>query len=251
MNSPLVSIVTINFNNKSGLAKTFQSVFNQSNISDVEYIVIDGGSNDGSVDLIKESSDKIAYWCSEKDNGIYDAMNKGLAKSTGKYIWFMNSGDSIHSNITIENLSPLMNQNFDIIYGETMMVDPQGVNIGSRSDISTRKISEKLSFNSFKFGMTVGHQSILAKREISPSYNSSYKHVADIDWVLNILKNNSNTCNSNLILSDFMLEGHSTQNKKSAQKERFQLLAKHYGYVPNLWNHFIIVLRKLFNINKL
>ena len=81
---PKLSVITINYNNKSGLEKTIQSLFSQT-FNDFEYIVIDGGSSDGSIDIINKYSNKITYWVSEKDKGIYDALNKGISKSTGEY----------------------------------------------------------------------------------------------------------------------------------------------------------------------
>ena len=87
-----LSVITINYNNAEGLAKTMDSVFRQ-RFSDFEYIVIDGGSTDGSKDLIVNNQDKIAYWCSEKDSGIYNAMNKGIREASGEYLLFLNSGD--------------------------------------------------------------------------------------------------------------------------------------------------------------
>src|SRR5215213_3812369 len=91
---PQFSIISINLNNAEGLQKTFDSVFNQT-FTDFEYIIIDGGSSDGSEEIIKENADKFSYWVSEKDDGIYDAMNKGIAKATGDYLLFLNSGDHL------------------------------------------------------------------------------------------------------------------------------------------------------------
>lgn len=98
---PKLSIITINLNNKEGLQKTMASVFCQT-FSDFEYIIIDGGSTDGSVDEINPISDKLAYWVSEPDTGIYNAMNKGIEKSTGDIICFLNSGDQYYSDTAIE-----------------------------------------------------------------------------------------------------------------------------------------------------
>ena len=90
------SIISINYNHKEGLIRTIKSVLCQNN-DNYEYIIIDGGSSDGSVDVIKDNAANIAYWVSEKDNGVYHAMNKGVAKAKGDYLIFMNSGDCFHS----------------------------------------------------------------------------------------------------------------------------------------------------------
>ena len=91
------SIITINYNNKDGLEMTINSVLGQS-FQGFEYIIIDGGSTDGSIDIIKKYESRIDYWVSEPDNGVYNAMNKGIRKATGDYINFMNSGDAYHSS---------------------------------------------------------------------------------------------------------------------------------------------------------
>ena len=88
--TPLISVITINFNDRVGLERTFESVFNQT-FQDFEYIVIDGGSNDGSKELIEQNTEKISYWISEPDKGIYNAMNKGISAAKGDYLLFLNS----------------------------------------------------------------------------------------------------------------------------------------------------------------
>ena len=114
-----LSVVTINYNNYSGLRKTIESVVNQTN-KDFEYIIIDGGSTDGSVDVIKEYADRIDYWVSEPDRGIYNAMNKGVDVAKGEYCIFMNSGDTFCDFNTVECVLE-HNLNSDIICGNTMM----------------------------------------------------------------------------------------------------------------------------------
>src|SRR5688572_13647639 len=100
---PLVSIITIVYNNRDHIEGTIKSVLFQT-FTDYEYIIIDGASNDGTVDIIKQYEDKLGYWISEKDKGIYDAMNKGLRAAKGKYVWFMNSGDKIAEADTLEKI---------------------------------------------------------------------------------------------------------------------------------------------------
>ena len=97
-----LSIVTINLNNKIGLEKTIVSVINQK-YRNFEFIIIDGNSTDGSVDIIQKYQDKITYWISENDSGIYNAMNKGIANSKGEYILFLNSGDYLFNDSTIDD----------------------------------------------------------------------------------------------------------------------------------------------------
>lgn len=112
---PIFSIITVNYNNKDGLRKTIQSVINQ-DFKNFEYIIIDGGSTDGSVEVIKEYADKIDYWVSEPDKGIYNAMNKGILQVHGEYLNFMNSGDLFYNNNVLTKFSTLCNK--DIILGK-------------------------------------------------------------------------------------------------------------------------------------
>src|SRR5690348_17657794 len=100
---PKLSIITINLNNVKGLQKTMESVFAQT-FTDYEYIIIDGGSTDGSVSEIKKHQNKLVYWISENDKGIYNAMNKGIVKANGEYILFMNSGDYLYTDNTIKEV---------------------------------------------------------------------------------------------------------------------------------------------------
>lgn len=117
-----LSIITINYNNRDGLSRTMASVREQT-FADYEWIVIDGGSTDGSRDLIEENKDLFAYWCSEPDQGIYDAINKGIRHASGQYISCMNSGDSYFSSDTLSSVfaSPLT---ADIVYGDWFKVYP-------------------------------------------------------------------------------------------------------------------------------
>lgn len=98
-----LSIITINYNNKQGLQETIDSVVSQT-YKDIEWIIIDGGSTDGSRELIEENAQYFTYWCSEPDKGIYNAMNKGIGQATGEYCLFLNSGDSLYSAHTLENV---------------------------------------------------------------------------------------------------------------------------------------------------
>lgn len=112
-----ISVVTVCYNAADSIEQTMLSVLGQS-YPDIEYIVIDGGSTDGTVDIIKKYADRLAYWVSEPDKGIYDAMNKGIAAATGSYINFMNSGDSFYDNRVVEAVVPYLSSDMKaVIYG--------------------------------------------------------------------------------------------------------------------------------------
>lgn len=117
-----LSIITINYNNKKGLQRTINSILSQT-YRDFEWIVIDGGSNDGSIDLIREYENHFSYWCSEPDKGVYNAQNKGIALAKGEYLNFMNSGDEFYEKETLEKVFRT-NIDSDIIYGDWMHVFP-------------------------------------------------------------------------------------------------------------------------------
>jgi glycosyltransferase involved in cell wall biosynthesis len=115
-----ITVITINHNNKSGLEKTIKSVCNQSN-TDFEYIVIDGGSSDGSKEIIEDYQNEIACWVSEKDNGIYHAMNKGIKEAAGEFVVFMNSGDVFYNETIIDSLLNQLKDTDEILYVDVLL----------------------------------------------------------------------------------------------------------------------------------
>ena len=120
-----LSIITINYNNLEGLKKTYESVVCQT-WTDYEWIIIDGGSTDGSREFIEEHQDKFAYWCSEPDKGVYNAMNKGIAKAQGEYLNFMNSGDRFYDHQTLNEVFSSGFQE-DILYGNELQYNEMNV----------------------------------------------------------------------------------------------------------------------------
>ena len=151
---PKLSIITINYNNTRGLEKTLSSVWNDQTYSNFEHIVIDGGSTDGSVDVIKKYADKLTYWVSEPDKGIYNAMNKGILKAKGEYLLFLNSGDYLCN----EALSEIFSENFseDIVYGNFTLLCKNG-------EKKIKTFSEQVDYN-LLYLESIGHQSTLIKR---------------------------------------------------------------------------------------
>ena len=111
-----ISIITINYNEKVGFEKTIKSVLNQS-YQDFEFIIIDGGSTDGSINVIEKYKDSISYWVSEPDKGVYNAMNKGIRASKGEFVIFMNGGDCFNNDLVLEEIAPMLNDEFDVYYG--------------------------------------------------------------------------------------------------------------------------------------
>ncbi|MGQ0828104.1 MAG: glycosyltransferase family 2 protein [Bacteroidota bacterium] len=209
----------------------------------IEYIIIDGGSTDGTNNIIKSYQSKIANIISEKDNGIYDAMNKALRLATGDYVLFLNAGDELYAADTIANVFSL-SANADIYYGNTAVVDKTGKKIGDRR----LQPPAQLNWKSLKYGMCVSHQSFIAKRTVCDLYDLNYSISADIDWVINALKKSSKIIYTNNYISKFLEGGISNKRRSKALKERFLIMVKHYGILHTIWNHLFIILRYPFHI---
>ena len=231
---PSISIITIVYNNVKDIERTIQSVINQT-YPYIEYIIVDGASSDGTLEAIKRYESRIAKIISEKDNGIYDAMNKGLALATGDYVLFMNSGDEIYALDTVEKVMAL-DTDADIFYGETEMFDEQWRSLGQRR----HKAPEKLSIDSFKYGMSVSHQAIYVKRSIAGFYNAEYRLSSDIDWVLNAISKARKIVNTKMYVAKYLVGGMSKKKHKQSLIERFKIFSKYYGVLPNILNHIII-----------
>lgn len=131
----LISVVTVSYNAVSTIEQTILSVINQT-YSNIEYIIIDGGSTDGTVDVIKKYADRIAYWVSEPDRGIYDAMNKGGVKATGAFIQFLNAGDWLESENIIEQIFKDWSKEADVIYGDMIIRRSDGVYYAKAQELS-------------------------------------------------------------------------------------------------------------------
>jgi glycosyltransferase involved in cell wall biosynthesis len=233
--SPTLSIITVTYNASEWLERTVRNVLNQS-YPHIEYLIIDGGSADGTVGIIERYASRIAYWVSEPDRGLYDAMNKGLLKASGDYVWFVNAGDTLHSTDTAQQVADSLagrEELPDVVYGETRIVDAGGRSLGMRR----LKAPEKLTWKSFRMGMLVCHQSFLVKRELAPLYDTGYRWVADYDWCIACLKKAGSIHNTSLILCDFLEAGLSSVHRKASLRERYRVMKKYYGAVPTLLMH--------------
>ena len=172
----LVSIITVNFNHLEGLKRTYESVVNQT-FGDYEWIVIDGGSTDGSREFIEQHQDRFAYWCSEKDNGIYHAMNKGIRQAKGEYLNFMNTGDIFVSNETLAKVFS-ERRTADILYGYTILKN-SGNKCGNLGMM--KRLFHWYDF----FYNTLPHQSTFIRREAFERiglYDETCRIVADWIW---------------------------------------------------------------------
>jgi len=234
MAKPVLSVITIVYNNVKDIERTVLSVLNQTYIN-IEYIVIDGLSNDGTLDIISKYKDRIAKFTSEKDEGIYDAMNKGLALATGDYVIFMNSGDEFYDSNTVAAVFASADD-ADIYYGETEMIDDAGQSLGQRR----HKAPEQFTWKDFNLGMSISHQAIYIKRALIEPYDRRYQLSADIDWIIRAAKKAKKIVNVNRYVAKYLVGGMSKTKHRQSLAERFDIMKRHYGLVPTIFNHFII-----------
>ena len=235
---PVVSIISVVYNSEAYIEKTIKSVLSQI-YSNIEFVIIDGGSKDKTMDIIQKYDKSIAYWQSEPDKGLYYAMDKGLKMATGDYVWFINSGDLIYDEQTLKNVIGEESDYADIYYGETMNVNEDYEEIGLRR----LSAPDNLNWKSFRNGMMVCHQSIIVKRKLADNYDLKYKRSADYDWVLKALRKTNNIKNTRLILSRFLEGGVSGKTIPGSLKERFDIMIRNYGLVPTILRHFIIAIK--------
>jgi glycosyltransferase involved in cell wall biosynthesis len=238
---PLVSIITVVYNSEIFIEKTIQSIINQ-NYTNIEYIIVDGGSVDKTLEVIKKYERYISKWSSSKDNGIYDAMNKGIEMATGYYCWFINSGDEIFSETVLFEAFQKLDYLPDVLYGETEVINYKGESMGMRR----HSVPERLSWKSFRYGMKVCHQSVIVKRALIRKYELQYQYSSDFDWLIDILKRSVKIYNTGLILSKFMQGGQTSLTIIPGLKERFRIMVKYYGLLHTIFNHIILGLRLLF-----
>lgn len=241
---PLFSIITVTYNAASTLEVTLQSIASQT-YTGVEALVIDGASTDGTLAIAERYRSHLARVVSEPDKGLYDAMNKGMALATGDYLCFLNAGDTFHENDTLEKIVQSIEENSplpDVIYGETALVDNE------RNFVRMRRLQapEELNWKSFKRGMLVCHQAFIARRALAMPYDLTYRYSADVDWCIKVMKKSKILHNTHLILINYLENGLTLQNHRASLKERFRVMAHHYGLVTTVGLHLWFAVRAVF-----
>lgn len=203
---PKLSIITINLNNLLGLKKTMESVFAQT-FTDYEYIIIDGGSTDGSNEYIEQHQDKLIYWVSERDNGGYQAMNKGIVKAKGDYLMFLNSGDYLFKNDTLFTAFKSMQGNdADVYFGNIIIEVEKGKPVSRRY--------KEITLNFWR-NETINHQASFIRASLFMDfglYNLNYSIAADYAFFLKVFINGRQFKYINEDLVYYCLEGNSSQN---------------------------------------
>jgi glycosyltransferase involved in cell wall biosynthesis len=212
---PKLSIITINYNNSAGLKKTITSVLSQS-FNNYEYIIIDGGSTDDSPALIKEIDHRLSYWDSEKDNGVYDAMNKGINNAVGDYIMILNSGDYlIHENVLLDFDKQAAYNNAAIYFGNIRLEDTAGVT-------KEHTYPSVLTLDFWEH-YTINHQACFLKTSLFKElglYDTSYKLAADYAFFIKCFVAGKNFEHINKELVNYNLAGTSSVNVLQYQQER-------------------------------
>ena len=235
---PLISIITITYNAESTIEPTLISVASQT-FRDFEHIIVDGASTDDTLSIARKFTDLRIL--SERDSGLYDAMNKGMVMARGKYLLFLNSGDTFHSDTTLASYAERAAQGDDIIFGDTVIVDKCRHIVGKRHLTAPAT----LTFESFSKGMLICHQAFMVRRDIAPLYDLRYRFSADYDWTVKCIKaSNPRRCtNLDMITIDYLSDGLTDKNKIKSLRERYRIMSGHYGAVRTLFNHLGFVFR--------
>lgn len=243
---PKFSLITVTYNAGAVLEDTIQSIITQT-YKNVEYILIDGASTDNTMRIVERYRDHIHTVVSEPDQGLYDAMNKGLSLATGDYVCFLNAGDCLHEDNTLLGMVHSVAASHeapcppDVLYGDTALVDSEG------HFLRMRRLTppEHLTWKSFRHGMLVCHQAFFARRAIAPHYDLRYRFSADFDWCIRVMKQARYLHNTHLTLVDYLDEGLTTRNHRASLIERFHIMCRHYGTVPTVMRHLWFALRTL------
>ena len=255
------SIVTITYNADNVLGKTVDSVFSQT-YPHVEHVIIDGASTDDALQVAQDymqrsyaaSNGHEIRIVSEPDNGLYDAMNKGLRQVSGDYVLFLNAGDffpdsevlsDIARNVGLEGVS--REKLPAVLYGNTDIVDNDGRFLRHRR----LQPPANLSWRSFRHGMLVCHQAFYARLDIAKTvpYDCRYRFSADVDWCIRIMKEaeirHLPLLNLHLVVANYTEEGQSTIHHRESLNERYQVMCHHYGMIPTIFMHLWFALRNI------
>lgn len=224
-----LAIVTICYNDRVGLEHTLESVLGQT-CRDIEYIVVDGGSTDGSVEIIKANADRIATWTSEPDRGIYDAMNKGWHTAKSAFVLFMNAGDTFAAANVLERALPLLTDTVDILYGDAQLADERGT-------YATKRHPRVLS-NAWLMKEVVAHQSQFIRRSLlqkAGGYDLRFPIAADYAFFARMFwKERIRTRHAGFTICTFHTTGLSSDPGHSRQAARERRIAQR-TFAPRFW----------------
>jgi glycosyltransferase involved in cell wall biosynthesis len=256
------SIITITYNASKYIDRTTESVLQQT-YRNIEHIIVDGASTDNTLMLEKDYMERSYSACNgheikitcEPDNGLYDAMNKGIKMASGDYVCFLNAGDKLHDIYTIETivknaeLEVLLDSDLPlpaVLFGNTDIIDNEG------HFLFHRRLTppEQLTWRSFRKGMLVCHQAFYARADIAKTtpFDLKYKYSSDIDWCIRIMieaeRKGLLIKNIHAVTADYTQEGTTTTHHKESLQERYCIMKKNYGGFNTFMMHLWFVIRK-------
>ncbi|MBM6993032.1 MAG: glycosyltransferase [Prevotella sp.] len=251
------SVITCTFNAEHELQRTLDSVYEQS-FPNVEHLILDGLSKDKTMALAQDyklksdesDSGHRVLMVSEKDNGLYDAMNKGIMKATGDYLVFLNAGDVFPSSETLEHVAASFADGEalpGVLYGDADIVNDEGFLLRHRR----LRPPSTLSWKSFRQGMLVCHQSFYARTDLAREnlYDLRFRYSADVDWCIRIMKTAEERQlvlrNVNEVLVNYLDGGMSIKNHRASLIERFKVMSRHYGFFATVGMHLWFVVRAI------
>lgn len=257
-----ITVITVTYNAAALIARTIRSVEAQ-DYGEVEHLIIDGNSRDETLAHVHHYQERNSLrpvpreivCLSEPDQGLYDAMNKALALASGAYLVFLNAGDVFPAPYTLSLVAATAERVENragalpaVVYGDTALVDASGHVLRSRRLRPPRR----LTWRSFRRGMLVCHQSFYARTDLArtTTYNLSYRFSADFDWCVRLLRLAAQkglpNANAHAVLCHYLSEGLTTANHKASLRERFRIMAKHYGLLSTLCFHAWFCVRAAF-----
>ena len=251
------SIITCTFNAQDVLQRTLDSVAQQT-YKNIEHLIIDGVSRDETLSMAHAYEAKINSCSepysikivSERDKGLYDAMNKAIQLASNDYIVFMNAGDTFKDIDTLKTIASSVKEGEllpGVLYGDTDIVDMEGKFLRKRHLQTPQTLTSK----SFKRGMLVCHQAFYALTSIAKTtpYDLQYRFSADVDWCIRIMKNSEAEHralrNVNAIVANFLDGGLTTANHRASLKERFRVMCHHYGCITTTFMHLWFAIRNV------
>ena len=236
-----LSIITITYNAEQFLERTIKSILAQTD-QNFEYIIIDGKSKDGTLQIADKYNNRVNKLISEPDKGLYDAMNKGLKNAKGDFVWFMNAGDEINDNQAVKKIYQAISYQTDVLYGDTFFVDNDGNIQGLRSEITPHRLQKDLKWQDMKLGMLVCHQAFIARKSIAPLYMENNLS-ADVDWEIECLKRAKEVKYLDFVVAKYLTGGISNKQLKRSLLDRYEVLKKHFGLMGAITAHVQILFR--------
>jgi glycosyltransferase involved in cell wall biosynthesis len=233
--TPLITVITVVLNDEEGLMKTIASVIEQT-YDNIEFIIIDGGSSDSSLKVIRDNNHRIDLWISEPDEGIFFAMNKGIDFATGQWINFMNAGDYFYEKDTVQRVFEKRFNEADFIYGHTCFLGGDFNGIVKAWDF---KILWKT--------MVFTHQSLFTKREVLKNYKfqTKFKICADYDLIYNSYIKGLKFYNSDTVIAAFN-PGFSDVSRAKMAVEKWKVVRKHRNDLKFHWFYFQLLIKRFF-----